>query len=327
MTLSPFEVERREFAKSTRGYKPREVDDFLTDVQHSLTELWQERTDLREENQRLKDRLSSYEQLESQLTSTLMLAQDSAEKAHEQARRESELVMREAGQKARDLIHAAHEEKQRLGMVLRDLHSAEQEARQRMRVLSQTVLSHLDDTDALVNDGATTLRAIVQAHPEVESLRSGTTGEIARLEANVSRSRRAGQPRAAAADGARQAGQPSATADAAGPARPPRAGADRESAPNPAGASATSAPASGAAPRTPREGERRVGATAGNSPRTGGDAGMKPMTAGPIGASTEGGRPSRAASRSRTADDFFDTPPSFDLPARPAKRESAPTGR
>ncbi|MCW2955572.1 MAG: cell division protein DivIVA [Thermoleophilia bacterium] len=172
MTLSPFEVERREFSKTPFGYKPRDVDQFLDEVHRTLSELWQERVDIREETEVLKERLTRFEQLEDQLKNTLLLAQDSAERAHEQARRESDLIMREAGQKARDIVHVAHEDKQRLEMVLRDLRSAEQEARQRLRSLSGAISSHLDDTEHLVQDGAAKLMSVVQAQPESSELRS-----------------------------------------------------------------------------------------------------------------------------------------------------------
>ena len=179
MTLSPFEVERREFGTAPMGYRKRDVDNFVDEVQRSLRDLWQERSDTREENERLKERLHRFEQIEEQLKNTLLLAQDSAEKAHEQARRESELIMREAGQKSRDIVHSAHEEKQKLEMVLRDLHSAEQEARQRLRAMSGAILSHLDDTEQLVAESSGTFRAIVQAHPEATELRGVAAESIA----------------------------------------------------------------------------------------------------------------------------------------------------
>lgn len=185
MTLSPFEAERREFGRSPFGYRRRDVDHFVDEVQRSLRELWQDRGDAREENERLRERLTRFEQIEEQLKNTLMLAQDSAEKAHEQAKRESELVMREASQKSRDIVHGAHEEKQRLEMVLRDLHSAEQEARQRLRAMSTAILSHLDDTEALVSDGTGTFRAIVQAHPDATESR--VTAAARRLDASSTR--------------------------------------------------------------------------------------------------------------------------------------------
>ncbi|MCW2962490.1 MAG: hypothetical protein JWM90_2877, partial [Thermoleophilia bacterium] len=94
------------------------------------------------------------------------------ERAHEQARRESDLIMREAGQKARDIVHVAHEDKQRLEMVLRDLSSAEQEARQRLRALAGAISSHLDDTQHLVQDGTAKLNSVMQAQPESAAVRN-----------------------------------------------------------------------------------------------------------------------------------------------------------
>lgn len=154
MTLSPFEVERQEFGHSMMGYKRREVDAFLDEVRNTLVGLWQERGDLREENERLGERVARYTALEDQLKNTLLLAQDSAERACEQARRESELVMREAGQKSREIVHAAHEERQRLDLALRELQSAEQESRQRFRAIAQTVLAHLDESDPTGETGS-----------------------------------------------------------------------------------------------------------------------------------------------------------------------------
>lgn len=162
MTMSPFEVERQEFGRSPWGYRRREVDRFLDEVQGTLIGLWQERAELREENERLDERVARFTALEEQLKNTLLLAQDSAEKACEQARRESELIMREAGQKAREIVHSAHEERQRLETALRELASTEQESRQRFRALAQTVLGHLNESEEAVAEGATTLRAVVQ---------------------------------------------------------------------------------------------------------------------------------------------------------------------
>ena len=58
MTLSPFEVERQEFGTSAMGYRRKEVDSFMDEVRQSMVGLWQERSDLREENERLYERVA-----------------------------------------------------------------------------------------------------------------------------------------------------------------------------------------------------------------------------------------------------------------------------
>ncbi len=191
MTLSPFEVERQEFGKAAMGYRRAEVDSFLDEVRLTLQSLWQERSDLREENERLNERIARFTALEEQLKNTLLLAQDSAEKAQEQARRESELLMREAGQKAREIVHAAHEERQRLESALRDLQAAEGETRQRFRALAQTVVQHLDDSKHAVADSASTLRAIVHGQGRQSNVPRNTPLSGRAAEADTQTARRA----------------------------------------------------------------------------------------------------------------------------------------
>lgn len=233
MTLSPFEIERQEFGRTPMGYKRREVDGFLDEVRNTLVGLWQERGDLREEVERLTERVARFTALEEQLKNTLLLAQDSAEKACEQARRESELVMREAGQKAREIVHSAHEERQRLGQALRDLQGAEQETRQRFRALAQAVLTHLGDSEVDVAERATTLRAVVQGSTPRRQPAAGADVERRSSDAGIQGERRLGigsppvfdttsftpsRPRATAGNGERPR-TPLADAPAAGAAK------------------------------------------------------------------------------------------------------------
>lgn len=180
MTLSPFEVERQEFGRSVGGYRRKEVDAFLDDVRATLVTLWEERADLREENERLGERVARFTALEEQLKNTLLLAQDSAEKATEQARREAELVLREASQKAREIVGGLHEERRRLEQTLRDLGAAEADSRQRFRALAQTVLAHLDESEESSTEALTTLRAMVQHGSHTGSIPAADVANVQR---------------------------------------------------------------------------------------------------------------------------------------------------
>ena len=111
--------------------------------------------------------------------------------AQEQARRESELLMREAGQKAREIVHAAHEERQRLESALRDLQAAEGETRQRFRALAQTVVQHLDDSKHAVADSASTLRAIVHGQGRQSNVPRNTPLSGRSADADTQTARRA----------------------------------------------------------------------------------------------------------------------------------------
>lgn len=160
MTLSPFEVERQEFPRRLLGYRRDDVDAFLADVQDTLVGLWQDRTELREQMERLTERLTRYAAQEEQLQKTLSMAQESAEKATEQARREAELEVREANARAREIVHSAYEERNRLELAVQSLLAAEQEGRQRFRALGQAVITHLADTERAVSDASAAVQEL-----------------------------------------------------------------------------------------------------------------------------------------------------------------------
>lgn len=213
MTMSPFEVERQEFGRGPWGYRRGEVDRFLDEVQQTLVGLWHERATLREENERLNERVARFTALEDQLKNTLLLAQDSAERACEQARRESELIMREAGQKAREIVHTAHEERQRLEQSLRELNSTEQDSRQRLRTLAQAVLTQLDESEEAAADGITTLRALVAPGASKSTPSSHEAASAAERAAERMRRRMSGEHAGVngARDGASPLARPTAT--------------------------------------------------------------------------------------------------------------------
>lgn len=160
--MSPFEVERQEFGRAPFGYRAGEVRRFLDEVRTTLIELWQERTDLRDENERLRDQMRQYTDLEEQMKKTLLLAQDTAERARESARHEAEVVLRDAGQKAREIVHGAHQQRQRYELDVKELALTEQETRQRLSSLAHALIAHLDDSDTVTKNTTNTMRAVIE---------------------------------------------------------------------------------------------------------------------------------------------------------------------
>lgn len=163
MSLSPFDVEHKEFPRRPWGYRRDDVDAFLADVQDTLMGMWQERGDLREEVERLNERVARFAAQETQLKDTLTLANEQLEKVGVQAQREAELAIREANTKAREIVHGAYEERNRLELVMQNLLSAEQEARSRFRALGQAVISHLGDTERSTMDSENRVRDIASS--------------------------------------------------------------------------------------------------------------------------------------------------------------------
>lgn len=96
--LTPLDVRKKrgDFAKGLRGYDPREVDHFLEMVAERLEGLVKENFALREQVERLTERVQGQEGRESAVNEALVTAQELRKEIREQANREAELVRREA---------------------------------------------------------------------------------------------------------------------------------------------------------------------------------------------------------------------------------------
>jgi len=107
LSLTPIDIGNKEFRQGLRGYRCEEVDRFLADVSKEFELIYAENFDLREKAERLESQLAHYQQLENTLHQTMILAQQTADAVKDNARREAELILREAEQeKARQLSEA-----------------------------------------------------------------------------------------------------------------------------------------------------------------------------------------------------------------------------
>ena len=108
MKLTPMDINNKEFKKGLRGYNPEEVDEFLDEIVDNYEELFKENTHLKEKVQNLNEKVEHYAQIESTIQNTLLLAQNAAEQAKNSARRETELLVKNANEDAQKLMDRAH---------------------------------------------------------------------------------------------------------------------------------------------------------------------------------------------------------------------------
>ncbi|HID95923.1 MAG TPA: DivIVA domain-containing protein [Candidatus Latescibacteria bacterium] len=94
--LTPLDIRKQEFKKAFRGYDRDEVDAFLEMVADEFERIAREDFSLRERVKGLEDSLKRYKDLEKALQETLMAAQTTADETRANAKREAELIMKEA---------------------------------------------------------------------------------------------------------------------------------------------------------------------------------------------------------------------------------------
>jgi cell division initiation protein len=114
MALTPVEIRHVRLGRGFRGYRKAATDRLLEEIVDSFEEVWRERAELQDENERLESDIARYRDLETLLRKTLVTAERSAEELVEQSRREADVVLAEARLEARKITQQAHSERDHL---------------------------------------------------------------------------------------------------------------------------------------------------------------------------------------------------------------------
>ncbi|MDP4199745.1 MAG: DivIVA domain-containing protein [Bacteroidota bacterium] len=96
MRLSALEIKKKEFQQKMRGCDPEEVQAFLDQASMEVETLGTEKKELEDALMTARERLEHYTALEQTIEKTLAAAQQTAVTMTEQAKREAELILREA---------------------------------------------------------------------------------------------------------------------------------------------------------------------------------------------------------------------------------------
>jgi cell division initiation protein len=108
MKLSPLLIKRQEFEKSMRGYNIDEVQAFLDKVASEMEELINKKEALEQEVERLNNKVSEFQKIEKDLQDTLIKAQENSTKTLESAKSQTNLLIKEAENKASQILENAN---------------------------------------------------------------------------------------------------------------------------------------------------------------------------------------------------------------------------
>jgi cell division initiation protein len=107
MKLSPLSIKKQEFNKSFRGFDKEEVQSFLNKLADDYDELQKENESLKQELETATAKLSDFYKIEKNLQSTLLKTQESSVKSFESAKKQTNLMVKEAELKAQQIIEKA----------------------------------------------------------------------------------------------------------------------------------------------------------------------------------------------------------------------------
>lgn len=152
--LTPIDLQSRDFRKSFRGYDPHDVDEFLDRVSTEFDRLFRLNVQQRDDIESLKKRIEEYQQMESSLRDTLMLAQDASRRLKETTTKEAELIVTQAKDEARRIVDAAQDSILKKKLELEELRRYEELFRLRFKAFLESYLTTLE-RDASLEAAAT----------------------------------------------------------------------------------------------------------------------------------------------------------------------------
>lgn len=144
MRISPLEIQQKQFPVRFRGFDMEEVYAFLEVIREEMEDLIRENTSLKEKVAQLEAQLRDYRHIENTLKETLLMAQQMVDEYKENARKEAELIIKEAEQKADAIVRQAQEKVLKIHEDIMDLKGIRRHFKEELRRLIESHLRMLD---------------------------------------------------------------------------------------------------------------------------------------------------------------------------------------
>jgi cell division initiation protein len=141
--LTPLEIQKQTFSRAIKGYTVDEVRGYLHLVAEEIERLVKDVDRLSRENAMLRDELDDHNQRERILKDTLLSAQKVSEDVRANARKEAELIVKDAELLSDRLISQAQ-------LRVADLERAIQELKMERRAARNKLQTMLDTTQQLL---------------------------------------------------------------------------------------------------------------------------------------------------------------------------------
>lgn len=127
MALTPLDIQKMRFPQRMRGYDSTEVENFLSLVAEEVTGLLAQLEKAERENRYYRQRLEETEHREHQLQQTLLRAQKVSDEITANAKREAELLVKEAEMAADRMVEQAIAQSTRIEGKITELRTMRRE--------------------------------------------------------------------------------------------------------------------------------------------------------------------------------------------------------
>ncbi|GAB7053801.1 MULTISPECIES: DivIVA domain-containing protein [Paenibacillus] len=147
MALTPLDIHNKEFKRSFRGYDEDEVNEFLDQVIKDYEVLIRENKELQNQLNAIQERLDHFANIEETLSKTIIVAQEAADEVKTNAKKEAQLILKEAEKNADRIINEALSKTRKIAMETEELKKQASIYRTRFRTLIEAQLELLSKED------------------------------------------------------------------------------------------------------------------------------------------------------------------------------------
>ncbi|MDQ0493042.1 MULTISPECIES: DivIVA domain-containing protein [Paenibacillus] len=153
MPLTPLDIHNKEFARRLRGYDEDQVNEFLDQVIKDYEAVIRENKELSTELLNVQEKLDHFATIEDTLGKTIIVAQEAADEVRNNAKKESQLIVKEAEKNADRIVNEALAKSRKIALEVEELKKQASIYRARFRTLVEAQLDLLsqDGWEALEN--------------------------------------------------------------------------------------------------------------------------------------------------------------------------------
>lgn len=144
MRITPLDIQQKQFPMKFRGFDVEEVYAFLEIVREEMEDLLRENASLKEQVHRAENQIKEYRDMETTLRETLMTAQQMVEEYKTNARKEAELLIREAEIKADGVMKEAQDKVVKIHEDIVDLKGIRRHFKEELKRLIESHMTMLE---------------------------------------------------------------------------------------------------------------------------------------------------------------------------------------
>lgn len=145
MPLTPLDIHNKEFTRSFRGYDEDQVNEFLDQVIKDYEALIRENKDYQNQTIALQERLDHFMNIEDSLSKTIIVAQEAADEVRNNAKKEAQLILKEAEKNADRIINESLTRSRKVALEIEELKKQASIYRTRFRTLLEAQLELLNN--------------------------------------------------------------------------------------------------------------------------------------------------------------------------------------